>query len=337
MKTGDSDWATNPAKPSLVSGNIETDDFDQIRSAFAKWDQRYDQLDQGRFEGRFSFAFLGDVQLIRISANRVIRSTGACPRDCLVFTPVTPQIAASTWRGRTLKPGMVNVLASSMEMDHRTCLEYAQASLIVPLARLEQVSLAVLGIGCDRLLPRGKELTIGDSNTDRLTNRLSDSIQRWVQPGLSGQTNLVSQVSLDQILVDLVAMLGESRIEDPLHTTSSQRAAVVRKIEEFVRENPGQSLGILDLCKLSGVSKRTLHYAFLEVTGCSPHDFIKAIKLNAARRDLKNLPPTKGQIDSVARSYGFHRSGRFAADFRRRFNKLPSAFLGWALRRSKEA
>ena len=78
---------------------------------------------------------------------------------------------------------------------------------------------------------------------------------------------------------------------------------------------------------MTGVSKRTLHYAFLEVTGCGPGEFVKRIRLNAARRELLALGPGRGHIERVARAHGFDRPGNFAADFRRLFGELPSRFL----------
>lgn len=324
----DARHAAGPGEPARAAAwSLETDDLDELSQAFARWDQRFEQLDGGRFRGRLWLAELGGVQLWTVATNRVVRARGSRAADSFVFSPVSGRTAGSYWRGRELAPGMVNVLAPDAEMDHRTCREYENTSLVVHRGSLERVATAVLGVGLDRLLCGERALEIGACRASALSDRLRDAVLALTPPRDGAAAALRSAADPGDLVAHLVETLAAGRVVDPSRTTAGQRREAVRRVEDHVRAHPERRLGILQLCELSGVSRRTLHYAFLEVTGCTPKDFIKAIKLNAARRELRAIGPGPGHVERVARRYGFDRPGNFAADFHRLFGELPSRSL----------
>jgi AraC family ethanolamine operon transcriptional activator len=313
-------------RPVLTSA-LETDDLDELGAAFGRWDQRFEQLGAGRFQGRLRFADLGGVQLLCVETNRVVRTRGSRPADSFVFSPVTTEIAGSYWRGRTLAPGMVNVLAPQAEMDHRTCPDYRTDALVVRRDLLEQFAATLIGVGLDRLLCGNRALDIGVEHAVKLAGMFREATLRLVPRPDGERSPPPDPVEPSELVTVLLGTLATGRVVDPYRTTAGQRIAVVRKVEEYVRAFSEDRIGVLQLCALAGVSKRTLHYAFLEVTGGTPKDFVKLIKLNAARRDLLAIGPGPGHVEQVARRYGFNRPGNFAADFRRLFGELPSRYI----------
>jgi len=77
------------------------------------------------------------------------------------------------------------------------------------------------------------------------------------------------------------------------------------------------------MCGLGGVGERTLQYAFRERFGLAPAAFLKARRLSAVRRRLKQ-EPSDASVADIAASFGFWHSGQFAADYRRAFGEMPS-------------
>jgi len=69
---------------------------------------------------------------------------------------------------------------------------------------------------------------------------------------------------------------------------------------------------------------RTLHYAFVERYGLAPARFMKARRLNGARRDLCRIVSQETKISDVANKWGFWHLGQFAKDNRLWFGELPS-------------
>ncbi|GAB4176305.1 MAG: hypothetical protein Fur0032_16240 [Terrimicrobiaceae bacterium] len=80
-----------------------------------------------------------------------------------------------------------------------------------------------------------------------------------------------------------------------------------------------------DLCAEVRASRRTLHLGFLELYGLGPMAYLRVIRLNGARRDLRRA---RGSVTDIAMAWGFNHLGRFSAYYRQFFGELPSAG-GW--------
>ncbi len=106
----------------------------------------------------------------------------------------------------------------------------------------------------------------------------------------------------------------------------------VRRVEEFIRQCADEALSLGDLAAVGGTSARSLQYTFQRYRGCSPMSFLRKIRFERVRDQL-----LRGERDttvtSVALRWGFPHFGRFAAEYRMRFEESPSA----TLRRNRKA
>ncbi len=57
-------------------------------------------------------------------------------------------------------------------------------------------------------------------------------------------------------------------------------------------------------------------------------EYIKAQRLQGARRMLKQAEPKTASIAAIAHRWGFWHSGHFAQAYQAMFNELPSQTLG---------
>ena len=114
------------------------------------------------------------------------------------------------------------------------------------------------------------------------------------------------------------------------HWTDTQlnrrQNALARSLELLV-ELPLDSVCVSDLAKHSGVSVRTLEYAFLDQYSISPHKYLKALRLRAVHRFLLSANGSKARVRDIALAHGFHQSGRFARDYALIFGEKPYATL----------
>ena len=100
----------------------------------------------------------------------------------------------------------------------------------------------------------------------------------------------------------------------------------VRAVEEFIFANAEQPLSLGNLAVIGGVSARSLQFMFPRHRGCSPMEFLRRIRFERVRNEL--LHPIHGTtVTSAAMRWGFLHLGRFAAEYRARFNESPSATL----------
>jgi AraC-like DNA-binding protein len=105
----------------------------------------------------------------------------------------------------------------------------------------------------------------------------------------------------------------------------------VRAVEEFIFANSDQPLSLGNLAVIGGVTARSLQYAFRRHRGCSPMEFLRRIRFERVRDELQH-PIHDTTVTSAAMRYGFLHLGRFAAEYRARFNESPSATLHGAAR-----
>ncbi len=140
-----------------------------------------------------------------------------------------------------------------------------------------------------------------------------------------------SLAQIQGLLIDwLSGLLGNlipDHWRDPPSLGSRRREYVVREAENYMFAYLDRPITLLEICEAIGVSERTLIYAFRERTGVSPKAYLKALKLNRLRQDLKDADPYTDSVHQIARHWGLDHSGALAADYKRLFGELPSQTL----------
>ena len=100
---------------------------------------------------------------------------------------------------------------------------------------------------------------------------------------------------------------------------------------QYITTHLAERITLSDLEQASGMSARTLQYAFLQHFQCTPMQWVRQQRLQYARECLQKAHCG----DSVARiacACGFSNQGVFAAFYLQRFGELPSQTLAQAVR-----
>ena len=97
-------------------------------------------------------------------------------------------------------------------------------------------------------------------------------------------------------------------------------AAVARSLEHIHNEYR-EPLTIDDLAKENGMSVSSFHRAFKQVTGESPLQYIKKIRLDKAKGLLVY---EKMRVNNVAFEVGYESPSQFSREFKRYFKVPPS-------------
>jgi AraC-like DNA-binding protein len=106
-----------------------------------------------------------------------------------------------------------------------------------------------------------------------------------------------------------------------------RRLTAVRKCEAYMREHVDMPVTLLDLSEHAGMRSRSLINAFEAVTGYSPMDYLKRLRLNGVHRALRSAHRSSTRIIDVATAWGFWHMGHFACDYRAMFGEPPSQTL----------
>jgi len=137
-----------------------------------------------------------------------------------------------------------------------------------------------------------------------------------------------------------IAVLGASILRE-LHyrvMVGPQGAAVVAALQRkgtpgklvqslvWIRANYGSDIAVADLAKDVGMSVPSYHMHFKKLTGSSPIQYLKALRLHEARLKIARQ---SGTIAQVAISVGYVSPAQFSRDFKRHFGRTASEEVKW--------
>jgi AraC-like DNA-binding protein len=102
----------------------------------------------------------------------------------------------------------------------------------------------------------------------------------------------------------------------------------VKKALDLLRSDLAHAWTIGDLARRCRVKRRTLEKHFRRFVGQAPLEFLRAERLDQARRRLLAAPP-QASVAAVAAACGLNHAGRFAMAYRGRYGESPSETLRW--------
>ena len=111
-----------------------------------------------------------------------------------------------------------------------------------------------------------------------------------------------------------------------LHFEGARRG-VAKRVRTFIDGHFREPVRMEDLCRATGVGVRTLQRSFRQYFDVTVTNYLKAVRLDAAYRDLIAAHPSRDTVTKIALRNGCSHLGRFSSEFRERFGQLPSETL----------
>lgn len=102
---------------------------------------------------------------------------------------------------------------------------------------------------------------------------------------------------------------------------------VAKRTQAYIETNYAEAIGIDTLCRESGVGVRTLQRCFRKYFDTSISEYLKIIRLDAARRSLMNADLRKDSVTTIAIEHGFTHMGRFSQQFYEKYGVFPKEVL----------
>jgi AraC-like DNA-binding protein len=100
----------------------------------------------------------------------------------------------------------------------------------------------------------------------------------------------------------------------------------IKRAIDYLESHLDLPLTIADLVAATQVPGRTLFQHFHDFKGTSPMHYLRAARLERARRALL-AAESEESVTAIATNWGFTHLGRFAVEYRRRFGERPSDTL----------
>jgi AraC family transcriptional regulator, ethanolamine operon transcriptional activator len=300
-----------------ISGGQFTD-VDAQAAHLHGYDQQYQQLSEGPFQGRFrSFNFEGDLGIHLEVANRALAQAASTPSGRLSVCMLAAASDECTLNAGHFGLNQVALCPAGLVLEGKTS---------------EGVSLCCMDVSADLLPAQGRGLKGVRVLEDPLR---SNQLRDLVRSGLSALTSLdalahypAAVKEFKSALGDLLWQIGiqppDPDVKRANGHTSDRTMHIFRRARDYIHDGLADGISIVALCEAVGVSRRALELVFRSVLGTGPGAYVRTLQLNEVRRDLLSNPDSDESIGAIAARHGIWHWSRFSRDYKLMFGELPS-------------
>lgn len=309
-----------PAGPAYAFYAARTRDIDEQAALLRGWNQTYDQISAGAFNGSFEEAYLDGIQLFREVTSTSLHQMGMLSAGTVAVGIPLALRGNATFCGQPCDGEQLHVFSGydAFEFLSPCGLDIAGFVIaeedlreILPADDAEQIVPAVM-------TPQLRWVDPGAAS--RLRRIFADVSSLLTQrPEVMDDPSRVTWMSRD-LVGTLVAALTPPLNGHAERVSPAKRAFIVREARELVTQSPDGYASVEDLCRTLDVSRRAIQYSFQETLGITPSAYLRFVRMNGARRAIKHA----NSVAEAAAAWGFWHFGRFAHDYKAIFGELPS-------------
>ena len=294
--------ASNPLQ---VQAFNTFDVADQIR-ATPGWVQHYQQMSPGHFNGLVRYLDLQGVEIYEECMNTRVEQNFSAPQGALAFCFDRSDNALYLLNGESRNIWI-------------TPENYQEVAVVFGPEFVQRQ-----GLGMERLNGLFMSPLNGQQNA---------LFGRWLSSTLTQLSQTFDPPSRDaltqQLLEDCLYLLDSACVglERGALQRRSEERAIMQRVGEWAADAAEDSVNLLQLADVAGVSLRQLQSAFKAFTGLAPAHWLRLRRLNGARRELLRRNAEDTTVAEVAMHWSFWHLGRFSSSYRALFKELPSETL----------
>lgn len=313
--------------PSQISSRtVIAHDVDEHAHNLSNWEQSYDQLAAGRFDGVLEEWKTEGLQIFRERNSHAVRQSCCVWPDAYWFGIEQPVAGSIRMNGRQVRADMIMTRPGNREFElvtpdrHEILGIVIQRNILLEEADRHGCTIAWSALANAELLHVDSD---GLQACRRHIAALLSPVGQCddITPGSEQQRSY----SQEQVVAALVALLDSSEVESHACNSLSRRHHIVTEARQYAKQNQAESLTVPMLCAHLHVSRRTLQYCFEDVLGMSPMHYLRSWRLNGVRRQLMQSDRGLQRIGDVAAAWGFTNFSQFSSDYKKLFGSSPSA------------
>lgn len=300
-------------------------DVSEFGKGLEAWEVVYEQITPGCLEGGIHEIWIDEsLEILWETASHAVWTAGSSVKGMISLGVPVACRAAGIYCGVPLDDGAVSFLPGGKEFEIycRDQMDIVSAtvaeSALLEFAAVEAPQVAERLFG--QPLVRQHPLQAA-----RLRRALEEIVRAVVLHPELLRIRASREAMRDCVLSLAVEALGQNAKRSPWGLHPSGKAWIVRTVREHALSHTNDPLNIADICRLYRVSRRSLQYAFEDLIGMGAVQFLRNVRLNAVRREIRRLASAPNEsIASIAARWGFWHLPRFAEYYRGLFLELPS-------------
>lgn len=306
-----------------------TEDVYEHACNITAWQQLYDQLKPGQFKGEIDEFWLDGIQFFREYTNLALRQSCVVWPDALWLG--LPVDNSNGYIGsQAISKQSVAIRQGGNEFELSTPNNYTIMGLVVNLEHLQEYIYQLHAEHHSKLplLMANTTLDINPLKKQRICYFIQQALTIGEQQPETMLNPTVRKVLHNNLLDSVTELLFSAQPTDKAQPrTRINYQKIITKVRDYILDHPQDAITVVDLCQYLNISRRTLQNCFQNVLGISPYTYLKAIRLNAVRRELESNYSQYHTVQDAAMSWGFWHMSQFAADYHALFGELPSSSL----------
>lgn len=290
-------------------------------------------LDEKPFLALRTIVRLERSELIFHETSCRLRSYTKIDESLMSFSAIGPR-AKGTVDGVAQRPDVLTLSAPGCEKEFVVEAGYNSISLMIPPDNFLEHLLARRP-GAEFNMPIKYDFL---SSPGVKTRTFYDLAKRIVQTARNNPTlfnenasvRLAANLEIYETLFELLSQLSPVELTQS-DMTKRNHSRLIKTVVDYAEREIEEPLYISDLCRVAGVSERTLQYAFQEIMGMTPMAYLKILKLHRARDELRTASKKSTTVSNLAMKWGFWHFGDFSKSYKDRFHESPSETLRMSL------
>ncbi len=300
-------------------------DFDAIAEAAKAWDINFRLLGAGAGRGKVEAVATRRAIVQRNRLGWKLHQRGASPSGSCTFGLGVDAGQDLPWCGQHARDDWLLLFPVNGEYDSVSDESFHGYTLTFDEGLVRETAHLLGGPSDVELASSTGVFNMGRQRAAALREMVR-GIMRTARSRPDGEfTEALARAIEQDLLLEIFRAFADGHPAKP--PMSGLRSLAVRRSIEFIEQVGGRPVTVQELCKVSGVSWRTLDYAFKDRFGVSPKKYLTVLRLNLAHQDLLASRPGESRVGRIGARWGFWHMSRFARDYRRLFGELPSETL----------
>lgn len=314
--------ASQPHTPSAWLHAAHGVDLEEMAGAQADWRLQYDQLSKGRFKGSVQQLHLPGMRLVVERTSHAARQRGQIGSQDMGFALGLSSSGSGYFHGQRMGSDSL-MMGRGDELDLTSPDNFLLIGVVVSGVLLAQLWPRLYQKAWAPWLDHKVVEQARPGMAAHIRNIHLGALARLAEePRLLNNSQAMLQLR-DSLLIDWLEAIPEKVDTSELRSVEARRR-IVDRVCELVLGQPEQALTMLQVCSQLGSSPRKLEYCFQDVLGISPSKYLRAVRMNGARRELKRVPSREATVHDIAARWGFWHMGAFSSGYKQHFGELPS-------------
>jgi len=318
---------SDPYLPPLQVLRQQFSDFDELAEAVHGWGLDWVQLDCGPLDAAVQQITTPTALLSRFRFSRKFHQRGTTPPGVRTFGLIGKRSPEVAWCGHTGRGTHILAFPANDLFEVISLPGFHGDTVSIPEDCMRLVAEAAGLADPLEQIPNG--LAFIDIDPRRQI-AVRNAISRLYTAAAANGNGVSDATVISEMELDLVSKLVEALQTTPQsHGTPPEprlRTRAIRSALDHIEAHADVPPSVEEICRASGVSWRTLDYAFRDRFGVTPKRYLQALRLHQVRREMLDADRPR-PISEVAAHWGFWHMGQFAKDYRRQFGELPSETL----------